>query len=97
MKKVFFAGVLLIVFSTAGLAADLRCDNGLVDIGDHSFQVLKTCGDPVSKEVTGYTLTKDGKRELKMEHWVYGPKDGYYYILIFEGGVLRKITDFRSP
>jgi hypothetical protein len=97
VKKAIFLTWLIIVFSTTGLASALRCGSGLVDEGDQYFEVLKTCGAPISKEIIGYTLTRDGKRELKMEHWVYGPWDGYYYILIFEGGILKKITDFRGP
>ena len=97
MKRAIFSIVLILVVFTAAAASALRCENGLVDVGDRSFEVLKTCGAPVSREVIGYTLTKNGKRELKMEHWVYGPKDGYFYILIFEGGVLTRITDFRNP
>lgn len=97
MKNLVFVGLLVVVFSAASTAWALRCDNGLVDVGNSHFEVLKTCGAPVSKEVVGYTLTRDGKRELKMEHWVYGPINGYYYILIFEGGFLKEVNDFRSP
>jgi hypothetical protein len=97
MKQVIFAMLVVFFCATASFASDLRCVNGLVDIGDHSFEVLKTCGEPVTKDVVGYTLTRDRERELKVEQWVYGPKDGYYYILTFEGGILTKVKDFRSP
>jgi hypothetical protein len=98
MKQWFCVGMLLaLLLSTAPMAAAFRCENGLAVVGDHSFQVLQKCGAPISQEVVGYTLSRDRKRELKMEHWVYGPTGGLYYVLVFEGGILKKIFDFRQP
>ena len=74
----------------------LRCGNDLVSEGDRKFEVLNKCGEPFSKEVVGYTITNDKKRELKIEEWVYGPKDGYYNLLIFIGGILKEIKSIRK-
>ena len=73
------------------MASPFRCDNGLVTVGEHAFQVTQKCGAPDFQEDVGYTLTSDGKRELRIEHWIYGPKGGRYHLLIFEGGFLKKI------
>ncbi len=77
-------------------ALAFRCGKNLVSEGDHSFKILKTCGEPIVKDTIGYTLTADRSRELKVEHWIYGPQAGYFYILIFEGGVLSRVTSFRN-
>ena len=74
----------------------LRCGTDLVRVGDHKFEVVNKCGEPVSKELVGYTITKDNKRELKIEEWVYGPRNGYYYLLIFEGAKLVEIKSVRE-
>ncbi len=96
MKSKCCVGVLgILLLSTVNMASAFRCGSDLVSVGDHSFQVLQKCGTPILQEVVGYTLSKDRKRELKMEHWVYGPKSGYYYVLVFEGAILTKILDFR--
>ena len=68
-----------------------RCGSKLVREGDSSFVVKASCGEPADREIVGYTLTARGKRELKIEKWMYGPKNGRIYILTFEGGVLRDI------
>ena len=45
----------------------LRCGNAIIETGDRRFRISEKCGEPVSKEVVGYTITKDKKRELKIE------------------------------
>jgi hypothetical protein len=103
MKKVFCIGVMAVfLLSAANTTFALRCgdefwcEKRLTRIGDHSFEVLQSCGEPIMKEVIGYTLTEAGTRELKIENWVYGPKAGCYYILVFEGSILVKILSFRQ-
>ena len=86
---------LFLFFSINTLHA-LRCGDHLVSIGDRSFKIFKKCGEPVSKEQIGYTITKDEKRELKIDEWVYGPKNGHYYHLIFEGNKLVEIKAIRK-
>ncbi len=97
MKKIFFLLLMGVFFLTVpGMTDTFRCGTHLISVGDHSFEVLRNCGEPIMKEVVGYTLTQNRRRELKMEHWIYGPKGGYYYLLVFEGSVLTKITSFRK-
>jgi hypothetical protein len=82
---------LLMTANSAFARSVFRCGNDLIEIGDRRFEVLQKCGEPVSKEIVGYTITQDKKRELKIEEWVYGPEHGYYYYLIFEGAILVEI------
>jgi hypothetical protein len=103
MKKVFCIGVMAVLLLSAAntpfalkCGDEFWCEKRLTRIGDHSFEVLQSCGEPIMKEVIGYTLTEAGTRELKIENWVYGPKGGCYYILVFEGSILVKISSFRQ-
>jgi hypothetical protein len=97
MKYQFFTiifVVLAVFFATDTFA--LRCGKHLVDTGDKSFEVLKKCGEPTSKETVGYTLKGD-RRELKIKEWIYGPWNGQYYYLTFHGTTLVNIESRRDP
>ena len=97
------AFVCAITATPAALA--LRCGTSLIHEGDLAIQVRQHCGDPASEEVIGYTLRPariaEGsavayERELKIEQWVYGPESGYYNVLTFEGGRLKRIERLRD-
>jgi hypothetical protein len=79
----------------------LRCGTNLVQTGNLAIQVREKCGDPISEEIIGYSLRGAppglrGEREYKIEQWVYGPEQGIYHVLIFEGGRLRDIDRIRD-
>jgi len=76
---------ILIISTTALLAADFRCGNTFVEPGMSSTEIIIGCGEPKIKEDLG---TKRGGQ--KVEKWVY-EKGGVSYVLHFEGGVLTKI------
>lgn len=100
MKRKTHIVILTLIFLFCSLnalnaAQSIRCGNDLVSIGDFSFRVNEKCGEPISKEVIGYTI-KNNEREFKIELWVYGPRDGVYYYLKFEGGKLVEITTERD-
>ena len=89
----FFSGITPIVF-----AQTWRCGNLIVDAGVQSFLVLENCGEPLSREVIGYTGGSDSNQaQIIMEKWVYGPDAGYYYFLYFRGGTLDHIETVRQP
>lgn len=96
LSKMFILILISCLLLTVNIAFAFRCGSGLIAIGDRHFEVSKKCGEPISKEAVGYTITTDKKRELKIEEWVYGPKGGYYYYLIFEGGILVEIKSVRD-
>jgi hypothetical protein len=83
----------------------LRCGTQLVTEGDLALQVRDKCGDPVSEELIGYTLRPNQiagsqsaayERDLKIEQWVYGPDMGYYNVMTFEGGRLKRIERIKN-
>lgn len=77
-------------------ADTLRCGSQLVSVGDRSFEVERKCGEPASRDLVGYTLGANERRELKIEEWVYGPSNGVLTILTFEGNRLTRIERRRS-
>lgn len=97
MNKLPQLMILLVVSLSATSAWAFRCNNHIVQEGDHTYEVIERCGEPAVKESLGYTLNKQLKRELVLERWVYGPNNGYRYALTFEGGVLKTIEGRRAP
>ncbi|WP_187804581.1 DUF2845 domain-containing protein [Aquipseudomonas alcaligenes] len=93
MYKLLLATLISLTSLTAH--ASLRCDNGIASEGDRTSEVLSKCGAPVSQAVTGYTYDDEGHREFQREEWVYGPKNGMYYFLQFEGERLKRVESKR--
>lgn len=87
---------LLSMASASTLASTFRCGSQLVSLGDRSFQVLKKCGEPVARETVGYTIGEYNHRELHIQEWVYGPNNGMYHYLRFEGNRLTSIESQRD-
>lgn len=85
--------------STAG-AATLRCGSQLISDGDRAFEVQQKCGRPVSQEVIGSKETFSGdyrrSEQVRIEEWIYGPDNGMYQYLRFEGGRLVRIDSQRG-
>lgn len=87
---------LLSAMSSSAMASTFRCGSQLVSLGDRSFQVLKKCGEPIARETVGYTLGEYNHRELNIQEWVYGPNNGMYHYLRFEGNRLTSIESQRD-
>jgi len=89
---------LLILLSAPLMAqADtLRCGSQLVSLDDRRFEVLQKCGEPAFRDLVGYSLGPNERREYQIEEWVYGPDNGMLSILTFEGTRLRAIERRRS-
>lgn len=77
-------------------AETLRCGSQLVSLGDRRFEVLQKCGEPAFRDLVGYSLGQNQRREYPIEEWVYGPSNGMLSILTFEGSRLRAIERQRS-
>lgn len=88
----------LALLSSASLAqADtLRCGSQLVSVGDRSFEVRQKCGEPALRDLVGYALGPNERREYAIEEWVYGPRNGMLTILTFEGNRLTTIERRRG-
>lgn len=87
---------LLLTAALAGADGSMRCGNSFVKIGERAYMVQKDCGEPVSRQLIGYTIDQQERRELTIEEWIYGPRDGgYFYIITFIGGKVSQITSER--
>jgi hypothetical protein len=78
---------ILVISSSAFSKVDFRCGNTHVETGMLSDEILKGCGEPITKENLCATGQCAGR---KLEKWVY-EKGGVQYVLHFKGEVLVKI------
>ncbi|MBX8537816.1 DUF2845 domain-containing protein [Pseudomonas cichorii] len=99
------AGFILLALSgalsaTSVQASTLRCGSQLISTGDRLFEVQQKCGEPVSQEVLGsketYSSNYRRSEEVRIEEWIYGPINGMYQYLRFEGGRLVRIDSRRG-
>lgn len=75
-----------------------RCNSALVSLQAHKQEVLSKCGPPAHQADLGYkqfTNYYGHSYEVRIEEWTYGPKNGMYHFLRFEGGYLVKISSSR--
>ncbi|WP_394238762.1 DUF2845 domain-containing protein [Pseudomonas anguilliseptica] len=94
-----FATILILACASASSLAQaetLRCGSQLVSLDDRRFEVLQKCGEPAFRDLVGYSLGPNERREYQIEEWVYGPDNGMLSILTFEGTRLRAIERRRS-
>ncbi|MBT8768681.1 DUF2845 domain-containing protein [Metapseudomonas boanensis] len=90
---------LLLVLSNTEASSTLRCNSGLISVDDTVGEVLEKCGEPASRSDLGYKEVVDEYRqrsEVRVEEWVYGPRNGMYQFLRFEGNRLRNIDSKRN-
>ena len=82
-----------LVVSSAAVAdqSTFRCGTNLVNKGDRTFQVEQKCGEPLSKEVVGYSTTGGNNIEKRVVEWLYKQGTDAYVILRFEGSRLSRI------
>lgn len=88
--------VFLSIFMAASSAYAFRCGPGgrnIASEGMHKYQILKDCGQPMSRETVG--LDKSGGSYRFIEEWVYIEEDRgnkYMYIIRFDNkGIAREI------
>jgi hypothetical protein len=89
----------IMLLTSASYASTLRCGSQLISVGDRAFDVEQKCGVPVSQEVIGsketFNSTYRKSEEVRIEEWIYGPENGMYQYLRFEGGRLVSIDSQR--
>ena len=98
MKKasiLLIVGIVLAALPAEGVAETMRCGNDYIQISDSAFTVTEKCGEPVSKIHVGYSIDMNGRRELAIEEWVYGPVKGYYTFVTITGGRVSAIRSER--
>lgn len=96
MKRALYLLALPLLVMSYDANATFRCGQKLVNEGDRITEVLRKCGQPASRDLLGYTETIDGNIGLQVEEWSYGPNNGMYYYLHFEGGRLQQIETKRG-
>lgn len=83
----------------AEASSTYRCGSALVSKTAPTSEVLSKCGEPVSRDFLGYRELVDDygfRHEVQVEEWIYGPKNGMYHFLRFEGGRLTEIRSKRG-
>lgn len=102
MKNVWTTTATIVGFAAmCGLAqADtLRCGSQLISVNDRMFEVQRKCGQPLSQDIIGYKETVNHYRQVdqvQVQEWIYGPTNGMYQYLRFEGGRLVRIDSKRG-
>lgn len=91
---------LLLAVASAQASSTLRCEGGgLISQDDSTSEVQRKCGEPASRSSLGYREKVDHygfTSEVLVEEWVYGPRNGMYQYLRFEGNKLIKIESKRG-
>ena len=99
MKKALMIIVAVIFVFTLSPGAyattqtSFKCGNVFIAPGINSVQVQAKCGTPVVKEDLGFRGKGVGR---KVEKWVYGPRAGYYYVIMVEGGTVTSVEAVRA-
>jgi len=97
--KTLICSLLFVLPLTAHASSTLRCDSGLISLKDSTSIVSNKCGEPISREFVGYREVLDEygfRNEVAVEEWAYGPRNGMYQFLRFEGNRLIKIESKRG-
>jgi hypothetical protein len=74
---------------------DLRCNSGLIMLGESKLEVVSKCGEPVSKDTTDRRVpgsSSSNPAYITVEEWTYnfGPYD-FIHVLEFQGTTLKAI------
>ncbi|MHA6495386.1 DUF2845 domain-containing protein [Pseudomonas borbori] len=97
--KAFLAALLLLLPVAAQASSTLRCGSELISQDDSTSEVASKCGEPISRDFLGYKEVLDAygfRNEVAVEEWTYGPRNGMYHFLRFEGNRLLKIDSKRG-
>lgn len=97
--KPLLSALLILLPICAQASSTLRCGNALISLGDPAGIVSHKCGEPLGRDFLGYREVIDEygfRNEVSVEEWSYGPRNGMYYYLRFEGNRLIKIDSKRG-
>jgi hypothetical protein len=98
-KTVLMLGLTAAAAFAQAATDTLRCGSQLISVGDRMFEVQQKCGQPVSQDIVGYKETVNHFRQVdqvQVQEWIYGPSNGMYQYLRFEGGRLVRIDSKRG-
>lgn len=97
--RILVVALLLLAPWCVQASSTLRCDSGLVSLDDTTNEVSSKCGEPLSRDFLGYREVLDEYgfyNEVAVEEWSYGPRNGMYQFLRFQGNRLIKIESKRG-
>lgn len=89
----------LLFAGTAQASSTHRCGSTLVSLDASTSEVRSKCGEPKEAAMVGYREVIDDygfRHEVQVEEWTYGPTNGMYHFLRFEGNRLRQIDSQRG-
>ncbi|HCJ28947.1 MAG TPA: hypothetical protein DHV63_06575 [Pseudomonas sp.] len=90
----------LLLFACGAQASSThRCGSALVSLEASTSEVRDKCGVPTSASLVGYKEVVDEygfRHEVRVREWIYGPTNGMYHFLRFEGNRLRRIDSQRG-
>lgn len=100
-QLVILAAMALAIVPSAYASSTWRCGSNLVSTGNTQFDVVSRCGEPREKNFLGWgRRVADGWgnyfEDVPIEEWVYYDSRSVYYVLKFEGNVLRNISSHFS-
>ncbi len=98
-KTVLLVAGLLAFAEVSQAASTARCGRSIVSTGDSAFEVSRKCGEPAAKSKQGIQRIPGqgrGFTEVPVEEWVYGPENGMYQYLKFQGDRLVRIESRRN-
>jgi hypothetical protein len=96
--KALISALLLLAPLCAQATSTLRCGSALVSLDATTSEVSSKCGEPLSRDFLGYREVLDEYgfyHEVAVEEWSYGPRNGMYQFLRFQGNRLIKIDSKR--
>jgi hypothetical protein len=104
MKTSFASTLLLALMSVitspcALSGSTLRCEHDLISLDDTTGEVQDKCGAPADRSMLGFKEKVDEygfRNEVQVEEWIYGPRNGMYHYLRFEGNRLVRIDSKRG-
>ncbi|MGK9065574.1 DUF2845 domain-containing protein [Stutzerimonas chloritidismutans] len=89
----------LLLAEPALASSTYRCNSTLVSVGASTSEVRSKCGNPADAAIIGLKERVDEqgfRQEVQVEEWTYGPSNGMYHYLRFEGNRLQDIESQRG-
>ena len=101
--RVIFLAAAAAAWSAAAAASSMRCEGGVVRVGDSEDTVLARCGEPdwrteFQRELLAAQVHGKGRdiRVVDVKTWTYRRGYGKFILLLtFEGGLMTRVD--RGP
>jgi Protein of unknown function (DUF2845) len=90
VKTICILATLLLTATAAQAETTMRCDNGILSVGDSKYDALTKCGEPAMKDSFPQPVGT-GSATVTIDEWMYdfGPTRFVYKVRIEGGKVVR--------